>query len=291
MAPAPPASAATVDATYRVWTWNIAGWAIHGGSTTDGLIPVLANSIRNRDAQFAAVNELCHNQYDAIRRNLRNSGWMQDPNNFARFTTTRSGRCNGEDVGIALFSKAPLGSVNRFTLPDDGRPEARKLMCAPLLNRPHLRFCTTHITTSNEVINGEKINKQQLDYVRARLEDYHAAGDTVIIAGDFNAQPDYGRLNGWYSSSLDVPNNRNNTGRYRELDDTDSRCPGYGERTQADTTGGPCGLGVKIDLIFVRENTIVGSYSGDSLAISSACGGPCSNHRIVTGTVTVRVNV
>jgi hypothetical protein len=69
-----------VDATYQVWTWNVAGWAIHGGSTTDGLIPV------------------CHNQYDAIRRNLRNSGWMQDPDNFARFTTTRSGRCNGEDV-------------------------------------------------------------------------------------------------------------------------------------------------------------------------------------------------
>jgi hypothetical protein len=48
---------------------------------------------------------------------------------------------------------------------------------------------------------------------------------------------------------------------------------------------------VKIDVIFVRENTIVGSYRGDSLAISTACGGPCSNHRILTGAVTVRVNV
>jgi hypothetical protein len=204
--PASAVSVAPVEQAYTVWTWNVAGWVIHRGSTTDGLIQVLANSIRNQGADFAAVNELCRNQYDAIRQNLRSTGWMQDENNFAR------------------------------------------------------------------------------------LEDYHAVGDTVIIAGDFNAQPDYGRMNGWYSSSLDVPNNSNNTGHYRELDDTDDRCLGYGERTQTDPTGGPCGLGKKIDLIFVRENKLVGTYSGNSLSISSACGGPCSDHRIVTGTVTVRID-
>lgn len=291
VAPMPAAADPPVERTYRIWFQNVAGWVMHRGSTTNGLIEVMGNSIRNRNADFAAVNELCHNQYDALRQNLRSSGWMQDRDNFARFTTTRAGRCDGEDVGIALFSKAPLGSVARFTLPDDGRVQQRKLMCAPLQALPHLRFCTTHITTSNEVIGGEKINKQQLDYVRARLEDYHAAGDTVLIAGDFNAQPDYGRLNEWYSASLDTPNNRNNTGRYRELDDTDTRCLGYGERTQTDTTGGPCGLGKKIDLIFVREDRIVGSYSGDSLSINTSCGGPCSNHRVFHGTVTVQVNL
>lgn len=288
-----PGHAATVDTTYRVWTWNVAGWAMHRGSTTNGLIPVLSNSIRAQGAHFAALNELCLGQHDAIRRNLRDSGWPQDRENFARFEVTNPAACNGQGVGIALFSKAPLGGSSRYTLPDDGRPENRKLLCAPLLNRPHMRFCTTHITTSNEVIDGEKINKRQLNYVRDRLEAFHSAGDTVIIAGDFNAQPDYGRLDGWYSTSLDVPNNRNNTGVYRELDDTEPTCAGYGETTVApgNTEGPPCSPGKKIDLIFAREDRVIGAYTADSLAISTACGGPCSNHRILTGTVTLRVNL
>ncbi|GAB3965809.1 hypothetical protein GCM10027615_11620 [Plantactinospora veratri] len=42
-------------------------------------------------------------------------------------------------------------------------------------------------------------------------------------------------------------------------------------------------------MIFVRENRIVGTYTGDSLSVSTACGGACSDHRILIGTVTVRV--
>jgi endonuclease/exonuclease/phosphatase family metal-dependent hydrolase len=284
--------AATVDATYRILTWNVAGWAMHRGSTTDGLTSAVTNAIRNQSAQFVALNELCLGQHDAIRRALRNAGWPQDPDNFARFAETNPAPCGGDGVGIALYSKAPLGEASRYTLPDDGRNEKRKLLCAPLERRPHMRFCTTHITTSNEVINGIKINKRQLDHVLARLEAFHGAGDTVVIAGDFNAQPDYGRLDGWYSASLSHANNRSNTGAYRELDDTHPGCPGYGETTTAPgNTEGPCGLGKKIDLIFARENRIVGSYSGDSLTIPSGCGGRCSDHRILTGTVTVRVTV
>lgn len=284
--------AATTNATYNVWAWNVAGWTMHRGSTSDGLITALTASIRNRSAHFAGLNELCWSQYQAIQTNLRNSGWPQDSGNFSRFEASRDTVCNGEPFGNALFSKEPLGTANRFTLPSDGTAERRTLLCAPLASRPHLRFCTTHITPSNAVINGQKINEQQLNYVLNRLEEFSAAGDTVLIAGDFNAQPNYGRMNGWYSSTLDVPNNSGNYGHYRELDDLDSRCVGYGETTVADgDTGGPCGLGAKIDLIFVREDKIVGGYSGDSLAISTSCGGPCSDHRIVIGTVTVRVTL
>lgn len=286
------ASAATTNGTYNLWTWNVAGWKMHRGSTTDGLISALTDSIRNRNAHFAGLNELCWSQYKAIQANLRNSGWPQDSTNFSRFEASLDTVCNGEPFGNALFSKAPLGTANRFTLPSDGTAERRTLLCAPLANQPHLRFCTTHITPSNEVINGQKINEQQLNYVLDRLENFNTAGDTVLIAGDFNAQPNYARLDGWYSSSLDVSNNTNNRGHYRELDDLDSRCVGYGELTVADgDTGGPCGLGSKIDLIFVREDRLAGGYTGDSLAISTSCGGPCSDHRIVIGTVTVRVTV
>ncbi|MGW0435385.1 endonuclease/exonuclease/phosphatase family protein [Micromonospora sp. NPDC003197] len=285
-----PAQAATVNATYNVWAWNAAGWTMHRGSTTDGLIPALSNAIRNRSAHFAALNELCLSQYRAVLVNLRDSGWPQDVENFTRFEPHSDTACGGEPFGVAIFSKAPLGTANRYALAADGTNETRKLLCAPLSARPHLRFCTTHVTPSNAVINGENINVTQLKQVLTRIEAFHAAGDTVIIGGDFNAQPNFVRMNSWYSSSLDVPNNSGNTGAYRELDDTDSRCLGYGETTVYDgNTEGPCGLGKKIDMIFVRENKIVGTYDGDSLAISTSCGGACSDHRILTGTVTVSI--
>ncbi|WP_203919325.1 endonuclease/exonuclease/phosphatase family protein [Rugosimonospora africana] len=277
------APAATVDATYHVWTWNVAGWAIHRGSTTDGLITVLTNSIRNRAADFAALNELCWSQYKAVQANLRDSGWPQDVLNFSRFEPHNSTGCGGEPFGLAIFSKAPLGTADRYALADDGTSETRKLLCAPLSDRPHLRFCTTHLTPWDPDFNTAQLN-QVLSYV----ESYNAAGDTVIIAGDFNAQPSYGRLDSWYSPSVNTTYNSGNRGAYRELDDTDTRCIGYGENTVADGDG-PCGPGKKIDLIFVRENRLVGTYDGDSLDISDSCGGPCSDHRITIGTVTVAV--
>ena len=274
--------------TYHAWTWNVAGWAIHHGSVSDGLITALADSIRNRSSDFAALNELCWSQYRAVQSNLRNSGWPQDVDNFSRFAQHNSGGCGGEPFGVAIFSRVPLGTVDDFALAADGTTETRQLLCAPTISRHHLRFCTTHITPSNDVINGQKINETQLGQVLGHLESYNSAGDTVIVAGDFNAQPSYGRLDGYYSASVNTANNGNNHGAYRELDDTDPVCPGYGEDTQS-TDSGPCGTGKKIDLIFVRENRIDGTYDADSLALSTSCGGACSDHQIVIGTVPVAI--
>jgi hypothetical protein len=79
---------------------------------------------------------------------------------------------------------------------------------------------------------------------------------------------------------------------------------GYGEWTATGTPGAtpPCSTTqpqAKIDLMFVRENRLAGSYSGDSLSISTACSGiaatanypagSCSDHRVIIGTVTVSV--
>lgn len=274
-----------------VWMWNVAGWSMHEGSTTNGMVDAAAASIQNRDADFAAFNELCRSQYDAIISRLRDDGWAEDPQNFSRFESNHDTGCGGGQYGNAIFSKRPLGAADRFTLPQDETAERRSVLCAGLETNPTLRFCTTHITPSNEVIDGEKINEQQLDYALALLEDYHDSGDSVVIAGDFNAQPNYGRMSGWYSSAVDTPNNSGNTGDYRELHDDDAdHCIGYGEYTvlgQWDPPG-PCGEdGKKIDMIFVRENLLVGDYWGDALAISQDCGGPCSDHRILIGNATV----
>lgn len=293
---ATPASATTSISTYGVWHWNVAGQKVHRNSTTDGLVPVAVGSVVNRAASLASFNELCWDQYKALQAEFLRRRWPADRGNFSRFEPTypagSATTCGGDALGNAIFSRYPLGGANRYTLPDDGKREKRKLLCTPLASRPRLRFCTTHITHV-ESYNGSNPNVNQLNYVLRKLEEFNAARDTVIIAGDFNAQPHFGRLNGWYSSEVNTPHNHGNRGRYRELDDNDSsNCLGYGEWSDANRLGqGPCGAGAKLDMVFVRRNRIAGSYrySGDSLSISQGCRGPCSDHRILIGTVRVLV--
>ncbi len=288
----PSASSARSTATYDVWQWNVAGDTMHDGSVTTGMVDAAAASITRRGIEFAALNELCWQQYLALKAQLRDAGWPQDATNFSRFAAQRSGSrsiCRGEAFGVALFSTAPLGPARRWTLPSDRSPAQRQLLCAGPLDQPLVRYCTTHITTSGSraAENGLPHNVNQLDFVLRRLEAYRAAGNTVVITGDFNAQPGYRRLDNWYSSSLDVPANRHNTGRYRELDDDDSTCLAYGEWTAVGRpgavppcapSGGSCtasasdGCG-KIDLIFVRQDRIAGAYSADALEISTSCSG------------------
>lgn len=280
---------ATVTATYTVFTWNVAGWARHGGSATDGLVDSISRSVQDSGAQLVALNEVCEDQFRAVVASLAAAGWPDDPTDFARFEAQGATLCGGQAFGLAIFSTAPLGSANRYTLSSDGTPEGRSLLCAPLEARRHLRFCTTHITPDTVVIDGRRINQTQLDEVRARLESFNAAGDTVLVAGDLNAQPHFRLLDGWYSPAVATAHNASNTGAYRELDDTDARCAGYGESTTPGTRGGLCGQSARIDLIFVRANRLAGPYSADSLEIPSCGAGPCSDHRPVIGTVRVSV--
>ncbi len=278
---------------YKAWIWNVAGHLLHRGSTTDGLIDVAVSSIVSRDVDLVGFNELCGSQYRALQDALRAAGWPR-MENFSRFAEARpSGTavCDGSNFGNAIFSREPLGGASRIALPrEEGATETRTLLCAPLLDTPHMRWCTTHVTTSSEVgADGFAANVRQLRAIQQQLLAWHDTGDTVLIGGDFNAQPHYARLNRFYAPSVDTAVNGDNRGVHRELDDLDARCLGHGERTVATPTGGPCDTGVKIDLFFAREDEIIGAYDSDSLSISNACGGPCSDHRIVIGEVTLSV--
>jgi len=292
---------------YRVWQWNVAGDTLHHGSVSDGLISAAVASIVRSGSQVATVNELCRQQFEALQAGLVAAGWPQNADDFAAFQPTVRGVssvCQGQDFGNALFSIAMLGTVDRVTLPSDGSGEQRGLLCAALQDLPAMRFCTTHITPSGAPsVDGVPANVRQLEAVRHRLDRYHRAGDTVVIAGDFNAQPDYARLDDWYAPAVHGPANGHNTGAYRELDDTDGRnCPGYGEWTATGPPGAapPCGNGGKIDMIFVREDAIAGSYRADALKIPTTChgvpakpsvyaAGSCSAHRILAGHGPVQV--
>lgn len=292
------AQAAVADQTFTVWNWNIAGNTIHHGSTTTGILKHAVDSIINRDADFVSFNEICWEQYKAIQSQLTARGWPAS-SDFSRFAATREpkvGICTGdEEFGQALFSRQDLGNSRQYELPWDGRTGTRKLLCAPLQANPLMKFCTVHITTGPKP--GEPDNRiPQLKEMLRLLDGFHAAGETYLVAGDFNVQPDYEHLDSYYAASANTVNNPGNTGAHRELDDADpNECPGYGEFTATVTPerAPPCGTLTKLDLIIARESRIVGSYSGDSLAGPTDCaveGKRCSDHRVTIGTVTLRVS-
>ncbi|MFB7239331.1 endonuclease/exonuclease/phosphatase family protein [Streptomyces sp. NPDC056269] len=299
--PAAAAQAETTSAkTYNIWQWNVGGSTIHGGKSDTGMVDGAVASIVNRNADFVAFNELCKGQWDTLVTKLRAAGWPADSTNFARFEPSiASGTdvCGGAAFGNAIFSKRPLGTADRIALPDDPSSEQRNMLCAPLRDDATTRFCTTHIAAINTdkgVTNEHKL--QQLAAVQVQLDSWVGQGQTVMIAGDFNAQPHYSSLDTYYSSSLNVTNlNTSNRGSFRELDDNDSgNCLGYGEWTADNPKAlapAACGGMQKIDLIFVSEASLAGpgSYSADSLAIAENCdSGKCSDHRILTGTVNLK---
>lgn len=293
--PALPATAAPTETTasYTVWSWNVAGWTMNTALIDNGMVTGAVDSIQHRGADFVVLNELCWQQYKEIQRRLAAAGWPQDTSNFSRFETQRSDKCNKQLFGVAIFSKLPLGPVESVTLPRDQSDEDRKLLCAPTLALPHLRFCGTHVSPSQDPTKDGQYpnaNLAQLQTILGRLEQQNTNGDTTLLAGDLNAEPDFGRLDDWYDGALDTPNNRLNRGQYRELDDTEPTCPGYGEATTENNQVGACSQPKKIDFIFVRKNHLAGPYSEDALAISQGCAGkPCSDHRIITGTVQVKI--
>lgn len=282
--------------TYKVWHWNIAGDAINYGSTTNGLVDAILGSLSARNPDFISLNEVCPDQYHAILVGLQAAGWPQSSTNFARFEpmpdvdTRLCGSDPGpnqQPYGVALFSRfAPTGT-DRITLPSDGDKD-RKLLCASIATQPgDPSFCTTHITFDDAV------KQAQLDAVRAETDTITATGGTVIAAGDFNTQPNDPLLDNWYSPNVNSSNNGNNTGTYREFDDQDPICPGYGEQTTEGSLAGACGQPAKVDQIFAPERKLV-SYTQDAHPIATdRCKNrngvyvPCSDHRILDATVTL----
>lgn len=279
--PPDPPPPATVEQTFRVLHWNIAG-----GKENDCHAPAITAAVvhyvRERDVDFVGLNEVCPSQYRSIRDALRRHWGKPASAQFSAFVGDETGRV----VGNAIFSRLNIRDVTRQRVGED-RYGVRNLLCARVRSLPHLRFCSTHLTP------GDATARVQLRRIMTRIEGWWAdRRDTVILTGDLNLHPNDPGLNAVYASGANHPrNNPNNHGHYREVDDADpDHCRGYGERSLPGTSGGPCHAGGKIDFIFVRNNRIVdGRYSGDTLNIPSTCGGVCSDHRAVLGRVRVRI--
>ncbi|MGI8666072.1 MAG: endonuclease/exonuclease/phosphatase family protein [Jatrophihabitans sp.] len=288
------AEAARPSAHYNTWQWNVAGDQLHRGSTTTNMISDAVGSIAgDRNIDFAAFQELCSNQYHEITSDLASVGWPTGTS-YARFggeSSDAPGCGSGTTFGVGIFSKAQLGTADYWGLPTSGTYNGHWLVCAPLVAKPHVRFCGVHITAGSEAAS-------QISFVLSKIENYRADGDTVIISGDFNTQPNASRLSTFGS-------------KYTELDSQDSSCSGYGEWSSTGTeistscaTSSTCSASdrggcAKIDLTFVRTDELSSAtaFSADALSIPINCpeapattqyvAGSCSDHRVVTGDVSV----
>ncbi|MFF5505255.1 endonuclease/exonuclease/phosphatase family protein [Streptomyces roseolus] len=334
------ASAEPTAVTYTAWTWNISGHKINRGAVDNGLVEQAIGSIKRPEnaVDFVSFNEICYSQYRAIRTQL--ASWNPDNPSYARFqeaipagsTDTSSDRnpiCSGEAFGKAVFSRHELGRAEYRTFTQesglfyrsaDGVEHAvpNGLLCAPLAARPSMKFCSVHISpisTSDVLaadgktvlVPGKPYGYRQLVELASWLDGSAAAGETYMVAGDFNAQPDYGRLNQFYDEEVNaVPGSVNlgNKGAHRELDDMDSSCPGHGEETSINPADDvPCGkTQPKIDMIFVRTDRLASrDYTADAKSVPDCAGfakdgkvdpaiaTPCSDHRVLIGRATLLV--
>lgn len=286
------ATAPTLPASLTVMQWNVAGATIHNGSTSDGMTKQVVSIAMSRGAHIVALNELCFNQYKSIQKQFQDKHFTT-ASSFSRFSASYDtwGRCQGGAFGNAIFSKYEISGSTTVMLEQSAQEtEKRNLLCASLANSVYMA-CVTHITTKTDLKNGVAVTVSQLRQVLAFAESYQASRH-VIVAGDFNAQPNYGRMNMWYSKALNTTLNKDNYGYYREADDTDSRCPGYGEHTIAKSentiTCGSSGKRSKIDFIFFRENHVK-TYHADVADAPKCSGGAlCSDHRYLIGKVTFK---
>jgi endonuclease/exonuclease/phosphatase family metal-dependent hydrolase len=270
-------------ATYRVLHWNIAGGKVNDCRPA-GIAAAVRRLVREHDIQFVGLNEVCPEQYDAIHAELRQL-WGKPAS--ARFSAyVRDGK--PRIIGNAIFSRLDLDQITRNRLGEDQYGD-RNLLCGRLAARPHLRFCSTHLTP------GDDKARTQLARVFDQLERWWSERrDTILIAGDFNLRPDDPGLNAVYSQHANhALHNPNNHGSYRELDDNDpDHCKGYGERSTPNHGGGPCGNGGRIDMIFARQNRVHElRYGSDAMNIPATCDGACSDHRPVRGHVRAIVRV
>jgi hypothetical protein len=177
---------------------------------------------RPRPRHRRVQSELCRQQYDSLVTRLRAAGWPEDGSNFARWQTDLASGCGGAGFGQAVFTRNPAGGARRTLLPEDNRAESHYLLCVPI-NGTNVVGCGTHITIDSTLdAAGVPANTDQLAAALATVDGYTAQGSTVTVGGDFNAQPQYGRIAAWHAD-------------WTELDDTDARCTGYGEWTATGT--------------------------------------------------------
>ena len=214
----------------RFFQFNMAGNTKHHGDIKP-VVPAVVRSLKDHRPVAASLNEVCRNQFRAIRRRVGrgDDAW---PMRGTWFQTKGSGNdCPGDHYGIGVLTRSPVWGRKRVKLPNTGQSERRKLGCVTTTIRSHrARVCTTHIAPKG---NGPRA--RQIRKVARTVNPWVRDGTPVVVMGDFNATPFYGPLDRIYSRAYPL-----GRGRFKEVDGPNGcRC---GEATHS---------GGKIDYIFL----------------------------------------
>ena len=132
----------TIVTTLRVLHWNIAGGKVHDCKTAD-IAAAVRRIVRDHDIHLVGLNEVCPDQYDAIRRALREQWGKAASAKFSAYVGDGKARI----VGNAIFSKRNLdqnhaqGARPRSVRPTQPpvRADRRPAASALLLDPPHPR--------------------------------------------------------------------------------------------------------------------------------------------------------
>jgi endonuclease/exonuclease/phosphatase family metal-dependent hydrolase len=236
----------------------------HGGLAVVGnLVGIIAAG----KPSAVTLNEVCENQYDRLRADLRAY--------HGRFDPTGPTCSNGSRYGNAVLVHTPgVDLVGSWQLPNPAGDETRRLMC--LNTRPpgtsSLVVCVTHISNVQANIAA------QIDAIAALL---HALGGThaVLLGGDFNTDPADARLNSLYSTCYS-----SGTGAFEEADSA-----GCGSRVTTQTRRSTDVLNEdtfhrhKLDYIFLSD----GHWSTARASTVDAANG-LSDHDALWATATFR---
>lgn len=188
-----PTIAATPEDSVRLATFNIFGNVGHRGRA-DWVADAVGAGMRPAPTALA-LQEACRNQAQEFADRL--GGRME-------FLTLMPHRCdNGADFGDAVvYQGQPTGPAVRRILPGlDEEDEPRGLICVPL--RPHgrkLMFCSTHLSLDP----GRRLTQTTLlaDIEAGKRPGTRPLGEwgQVVLAGDFNADPDSAELTPLYET-------------------------------------------------------------------------------------------
>jgi endonuclease/exonuclease/phosphatase family metal-dependent hydrolase len=277
--------------TIKVLQYNVQG-AIRESSSSNPAKPgaadnddyrfvdVLARRVIAERPHVVALQEICGSQLDRLEKALRGGHAMSVAARSLRPNVDcPGGSAERDDVlGIAILV---VGEAKPVSVPNGVR-----LLCADWQRFGGVRVCTAHVNPLPEPDIPDI----------AEVVNAWSEKSPVIVAGDFNADPEQDSMSPMYD--VEVPGGKSpSEGNFYEADMADAKASsGIRARNGENTWCGGCLEGAptgvytrKIDYIFADADHFHAEMSGVVEDTERACGGErCSDHAMFWGEVRLR---
>jgi endonuclease/exonuclease/phosphatase family metal-dependent hydrolase len=179
-------SPAAAQARLVTLSFNMCGNKCNDGRL--GIADHVADAVLHRPTRPKSIElqEVCARQAQRIGTRLAGAGY-----HIRHVPTTH--RCDdGSRYGIALAYKGDAAWTRVFDLPNPGKHEPRKMVCAKL-SSPKVLACATHIDFHGDGTRGAQIRR-----VAKIMADFKDAGHAAYVGGDFNTEPTDDQLDPMY---------------------------------------------------------------------------------------------